>query len=99
MIKHILVFKNSIFFISLLSLNLATNPHWLIEFDCEEKLNFFEIRTLNTYNLNNCSPKNSQCGEYVNLVHYSIFHENKIYSSDCQIGGRELKYSLKQDWQ
>tara|TARA_Y100001970_G_scaffold214030_1_gene261671 strand:- start:1218 stop:1877 length:660 start_codon:yes stop_codon:yes gene_type:complete len=85
----------SFFCIILFNLNLASSPHWLIEFDCENELSFFEIRTLNTYNLNNCSPENNQCGEYINLMHYSIFHENKVYSDFCNIGGRELKYSLK----
>ena len=66
----------SFFFIILFNLNLASSPHWLIEFDCENELSFFEIRTLNTYNLNNCNPENNQCGEYINLMHYSIFHEN-----------------------
>ena len=95
MINSISLLKILIFSIILFGLNLASNPHWLVEFDCEDRLNFFEMHTLNTYNLNNCNPQDSQCGEYLNLMHYSIFHENKIYSNDCKIGGRKLEYSLE----
>ena len=72
-----------------------SSPHWLMKADCEDDLNFFEIRTLNTYNLNNCTPKDRGCGEYVNLMYYSIFNENEIYSNVCSIGGRQLEYILK----
>ena len=72
----------------------SNNPHWLIEIDCEKDLNFFEIHSLNTYNLNNCDFNKSVCGEYINLMHYSVFHENKAYSNECELQGRKLEYSL-----
>ena len=72
-----------------------STPHWLIEVDCEDRLNFFEVHTLNTYNLNNCTSKDKECGEYINLMYYSIFNENQIYSNTCNIGGRELEYIFK----
>ena len=88
-------FFKLIFSLFVISLFFASNPHWLIEFDCESDLNFFEINTLNTYNLNNCNSENRLCGDYINLMHYSIFHENKIYADYCDIAGREIKYILK----
>ena len=78
----------------LFSFGISNTPHWLVEIDCEENLKFFEIRTLNTYNLDNCSNKDSNCGEYINLMHHSIFHNNKPISNQCDIGGRLLEYSL-----
>ena len=72
----------------LFSFGISNTPHWLLEIDCEEDLKFFEIRTLNTYNLDNCSNKDSNCGEYINLMYHSIFHNNEPISNQCDIGGR-----------
>ena len=78
----------------LLGVSFSSNPHWLVEIDCEDNLNFFELHTLNTYNLSECNPSNSLCGEYINLMHYSIFYNNKIYSNHCEVGSRLIEYSL-----
>ena len=88
--------KNLLFicFIQLISICYSNNPHWLIEFDCENNLNFFELHTLNTYNINNCTANDENCGEYVNLMYYSIFQNNKIYADECEVGARKLEYSL-----
>ena len=78
----------------LASIALSNSPHWLVEIDCEDNLNFFEIHTLNTYNLRDCNPTKSSCGEYINLMYHSIFYNNLTYSDKCNIGGRILEYSL-----
>ena len=88
--------KNLLFmcFVNLISLSYSNNPHWLIEFDCENNLNFFELHTLNTYNINSCSSNDRNCGEYINLAYYSIFNNNEVYANECEIGSRKIKYSL-----
>ena len=78
----------------ILSIILPNSPYWLLEIDCDNESNFFEIRTFNTYNINNCSNENDMCGEYINLMHYSIFHENKMIEDKCDLIGRKLEYSL-----
>tara|TARA_Y100001970_G_C14001432_1_gene733606 strand:+ start:71 stop:709 length:639 start_codon:yes stop_codon:yes gene_type:complete len=82
------------YYLVLLTFIHANNPNWLVEIDCENELNFFEMHTLNTYNINNCKPENSYCGEYINLMHYSIFHNNEEYMGECNIGLRKISYSL-----
>ena len=81
-----------IYFLAIISIAYSNKPHWLVEVDCEDSLNFFKVHTLNTYNINNCEPEDSNCGEYINLMHYSIFHENETFSNECEIGLRKLKY-------
>ena len=82
-------------FIIIFQIILSSSPHWLIEFDCEKDLNFFEIHTLNTYNLNNCDFNQSICGEYINLMYHSVFHNNKVHSGECELQSRKIEYSLK----
>ena len=89
-------YKCIIFFLSMLfSLKISSSPHWLIDFNCEQSLNFFELKTLNTYNLKNCSKSDKMCGEYINLMYYSIFNNDKKIIDYCEIGNREIKFSLK----
>lgn len=78
----------------ILSTSLANNPYWLLEIDCDYSSNFFEVRTQNTYNISNCDNNDSHCGEYINLMYHSIFHENIIISDACELIGRKLEYSL-----
>ena len=78
----------------MINISYSNNPHWLIEIDCEDNMNFFELHTLNTYNINNCKPEDSVCGEYINLMYYSIFQENKTYTNECDVGLRKIRYSL-----
>ena len=82
------------FFLFISQLALCSNFNWLVEIDCDDDLNFFEIRTLNTYSLSNCMPNDSKCGEYLNLEHYSTIHNNEVYFSVCSIEGREIEYAL-----
>ncbi len=74
---------------------LSNNFQWLVEIDCDKKLNFFEIRTLNTHNLDNCTAADSKCGEYINLSYYSVHNKNQIYHNICEIDERNLDFSLK----
>ena len=90
--------KNLSFIITsffLISINLSNTLHWLAEIDCEENLNLFEIRTLNTYNLNQCEPTHNNCGEYINLMSYSIFHNNQSIEGECYLSGRKIQYLLR----
>lgn len=73
---------------------LANSFNWLIEIDCDDDLNFFEIRTLNTYNLSNCNSKYSKCGEYINLEYYSSTNNNLSYVGNCELDNREIEYIL-----
>ena len=88
-------FKIFFFFLLISHFALCGNFHWLIEVDCDDDLNFFEISTLNTYNLSNCTPNDSKCGEYINLKYYSTLHKNQIYFGTCDVDGRKLEYTLK----
>ena len=65
--------KICIFLLIIFQFILANNFNWLVEIDCDDDLNFFEIRTLNTYNLSNCNSKYSKWGVYKFrvLFHYS----------------------------
>ena len=83
-----------ILFFYLLSITLANSPYWLLEIDCDNNSNFFEIRTLNTYNISNCDNNDSYCGEYINLMYYSIFQKNILISDKCELLSRKLEYSL-----
>ena len=83
-----------IFSLSLINISFSNNPHWLVEIDCQDSLNFFELHTLNTYNLNNCESEDMKCGEYINLMYYSIFNNNQIYTDQCEIRSRKIEYSL-----
>ncbi len=88
--------KYIIFFLSILfCLKISSSPHWLIEFDCEKSLNFFELKTLNTYNLKNCNQSEKTCGEYINLMYHSIFNNDNKIIDYCEIGNRKIKVSLK----
>ena len=78
----------------LLDITFSNTRHWLVDVDCEESLNFFQIQTLNTYNLSRCSPENLKCGEYINLASYSAFHNNESIDGHCQLESRTIKYSL-----
>ncbi len=73
---------------------LSNNFNWLVEIDCDDDLNFFEIRTLNTYNLSNCNSLDSNCGEYINLEYYAAINMNQNYWGSCDIKGREINYIL-----
>ena len=88
--------KYKIFFWCLfLSFKFSSSPHWLIEIDCDKSLNFFELRTFNAYNLLNCDKTKNICGEYINLMFYSIFNNEDALIDYCEIGNRKIKYSLK----
>ena len=78
----------------ILNISLSSSSHWLLEVDCDNNSNFFQIRTFNTYNINNCNEKKQYCGEYTNLIHHSIFHKNKEIHNDCKLMGRNLEYNL-----
>ena len=86
--------KICIFLLIIFQFILANNFNWLVEIDCDDDLNFFEIRTLNTYNLSNCNSDNSKCGEYINLEYYSTIHNNLSYIGNCELEDRKIEYIL-----
>ena len=89
------LFKIWFFSLILSQFILSNNFHWLVEIDCDKHLNFFEIRTFNTYNLDNCTADNDKCGEYINLLYYSLSHNNQVYHNTCEVDGRNLEFSFK----
>ena len=63
------VIKFYIIIFILSSLGVSNTPHWLVEIDCESDLRFFEVRTLNTYNLDNCSSNRLAISIlYINII-------------------------------